>query len=167
MMMTLKELWQRLMQTSVKGVIAPSAVPDEMLINRLTEHEGIKKYAYIDSLGYTSVGIGRCIDSRIGAGLSVDECFYLLRNDITASRARLKSYDWYVGLDDVRADAIVELEFNMGISHLLGFVKMIDALKRKSFIEASKELLDSKWAQQVGAIRSKDLAYRIFNGRYI
>lgn len=150
----------------MKGVIAPSAIHDEMLINRLTEHEGIKRFAYHDSLGFITVGIGRCIDSRIGAGLSIEECFYLLRNDLAASRNRLKVYDWYTGLDETRADAVVELEFNMGISHLLEFTDMLDALKRKSYLEAAKALLASKWANEVGNIRSQDLAYRLGNGRY-
>lgn len=154
------------MQTSVKGVVAPSPIPDEMLIGRLVEHEGIKRFGYLDTNGYMTVGIGRCIDPKVGKGFTIDEIFYLLRNDIADFRSMLKNYDWYKIQDDVRADALVELAFNMGIFNLLGFTKMIDALKRKSYSEAAKELLNSKWATQVGKNRASDLHGRILNGRY-
>ena len=171
-MMNMKTIWQKLfprtdpLQTSVKGVIAPSCDPDEMLISRLTEHEGIKKFGYLDSKGYMTVGIGRCIQSGVGKGLSIDEIFFLLRNDITDFRSQLKKYDWFTIQDEVRANALVELAFNLGIEHLLKFENMIDALRRKSYPEAAKELLNSEWAMQVGAIRSSDLAYRLAQGRY-
>ncbi len=151
---------------SVKGVCSPSSDPIEMLISRLVEHEGMKKFAYQDSMGYTTVGIGRCLDSRVGKGLSVDECFFLLRNDIADFKSQLAKYDWFVMQDEVRQLALVELAFNMGLEHLIGFVHMIDALKRKSFAEAARDLLASQWAVQVGNNRSQDLAYRINFGRY-
>jgi lysozyme len=167
MMAMFKSLWSRLfMQTSVKGVIAPSAVPDEMLIGCLGAHEGIKQFGYLDSDKNMTIGCGRCIQEGVGRGLSVDEIFYLLKNDIAYFRLQLQVYDWYKIQDQVRADALVELAFNMGISHLLEFADMLYALKRKSYPEAAKALLASKWAEQVGPIRSKDLAYRILNGRY-
>lgn len=154
------------MQTSVKGVVAPSAIPDEMLIGRIVEHEGMKRFGYLDSKGYMTVSIGRCIQPGVGKGLSVDECFFLLKNDIADFRSELKKYDWYIIQDQTRADALVELAFNMGLEGLLEFTHMLDALKRKSYTEAAKSLLESHWAIEVGPTRSKDLAYRISNGRY-
>jgi len=40
--------------------------------------------------------------------------------------------------------------FNMGMHTFLGFEKMIAALKRGDYEEARKQMLDSKWARQVG-----------------
>lgn len=154
------------MSECAKGVCAPSYDPMEMLISRVVEHEGIKKFAYTDTLGYTTVGIGRCIDSRVGKGLSVDECFYLLNNDLKECRSQLTKYDWFTNQDEARQGALIELCFNLGITGLLGFKNMIDALKRKSYAEAVKHLKDSKWSSQVGARRVDDISYRIANGRY-
>ena len=154
------------MSDSVKGVVAPSSDPIEMLISRIVEHEGMKKFAYKDTMGYITVGIGRCVQDGIGKGLSVDECFFLLKNDIADFRSQLIKYDWFKCQDDIRQGALIELCFNMGLTHLLQFKNMLDSLGRKSYPEASKELLNSKWAEQVGASRSSDLAYRISFGRY-
>ena len=154
------------MNDSVKGVVAPSSDPIEMLISRIVEHEGMKKFAYKDTMGYITVGIGRCLQDGVGKGLSTDECFFLLKNDIADFRGQLSVYPWFKCQDDVRQNALIELCFNMGLSHLLQFKNTLDALGRKNYPEAAKELLSSKWAQQVGKARSEDIAYRISVGRY-
>ncbi len=152
--------------SSVKGVCAPSHDSMEMLISRIAEHEGIKKFAYKDSLGYITVGIGRCLDPKKGGGLSVDECFYLLRNDIKEEHTLLSQYDWYAKQDVVRQGALIELSFNLGFNGLLGFKDMIKALGTNSYSTAAKELADSLWAKQVSKARVDDISYRLFTGRY-
>lgn len=152
--------------TTVKGICAPSHDADEMLISRIVEHEGIKQFAYTDSHGYTTIGIGRCIHAGKGRGLTPEECFMLLRNDLIYFRNMLLKYDWFVKQDIVRQNALVELAFNLGVNGLLGFKKMIAALTVNNYSQAAKELVDSTWAKQVGSRRAEDLHYRIFTGRY-
>ena len=154
------------MQTSVKGVVAPSSDPNEMLISRLAEHEGIKRFAYKDTKGYITVGIGRCLEDKIGKGLSIDECFYLLKNDIADFTKQLQPYAWFVKQDQTRQHVLVELAFNMGVPNLLKFVNMIEALSRNAYSEAVKHLMDSLWAKQIGKARSDDISYRLLTGRY-
>lgn len=151
---------------SAKGVCAPSHDTDEMLISRLVEHEGIKKSAYQDSLGYWTIGVGRLIDERKNCGLSTDEIFYLLRNDLSSIRQKLSVYPWFIRQDIVRKDSLIELAFNIGVNGLLGFKNMISALAVNNYAVAAKELLDSSWAVQVGGARASDLQYRLLNGRY-
>ncbi len=150
----------------VKGVCAPSHDSDEMFMSRLVEHEGIKRFAYADIFGYVSIGIGRCLQEGKGRGLTTDECFMLLRNDMTYFRDLLLKYEWFTKQDTVRQNALVELAFNLGVNGLLGFKKMISALSVNNYPVAAKELLDSAWAVQVGVSRSSDLQYRILTGRY-
>jgi lysozyme len=47
--------------------------------------------------------------------------------------------------------------FNLGLYGVLGFKRMLAALREKDYLKASKEMLDSKWAKQVG-YRAKKLA---------
>ena len=61
---------------------------------------------------------------------------------------------------------MIELCFNLGLTGLLGFKKMIDALTRKNYPEAVKQLLDSRWATQIGKSRIDDITYRLGVGRY-
>lgn len=147
------------------GLCAPNSA-DEILIGRIVEHEGMKKFAYKDTKNYITVGIGRCIEANVGKGLSVDECFYLLRNDIAEFRKDLSAYEWFKIQDDVRQGVLIELAFNMGMAHLLGFKNMIAALLAKNYSLASKELANSAWFTQVGKGRSDDIRWRLDNGRY-
>lgn len=134
--------------------------------SRLYANEGKKKSAYQDSLGYWTIGCGRLIDARKDAGLSDVEIDYLLTNDIITARNNLQPYGWYNKQDQVRKDVLVELCFNLGLGGLLGFKKMIGALDTTNYKLAVAELLDSKWATQVGKDRINDLVYRLKNGAY-
>lgn len=54
--------------------------------------------------------------------------------------------------------------FNLGISRLKGFKRMIVALEKKNYTVAAMEALDSKWSTQVGQ-RAKDIALMIREGK--
>lgn len=136
------------------------------LENKLVEHEGIRKFAYTDTVGKITVGIGRNID-KDGEGLSVDECFYLMRNDIDRRYRVLMQYDWFKMQNDARQGALIELAFNLGINGLLEFKDVIAALNPLNPGAAYKALNDSKWATEVSPARSKDICSRILYGRYL
>ena len=53
--------------------------------------------------------------------------------------------------------------FNLGLSRFLNFKKFIDAMEQKDYETAGKEMLDSKWAKQVGD-RAKRLKQMIVEG---
>lgn len=52
---------------------------------------------------------------------------------------------------------LVEMSYQMGVSGVLNFRKMIGAIKRDDYISASKEMLNSQWATQTPS-RAKKLA---------
>lgn len=139
----------------------------QKLLARVRAHEGKRPYAYQDSKGYWTIGYGKLIDKRKGGGLSDDEMEYLLQNEIQKVIKELEVYAWYKIQDEVRRGVLIELGFNMGVPNLLGFKKMISALKVFDYITAGKELIDSKWARQdVGAARVADVKYRLEQGKY-
>ena len=140
---------------------------DRLLKDKILAHEGSERFAYKDSEGHLTIGVGRCIDKEEGNGLSMDEQLYLLDNDIAKCRAELYRCNFYRDEKNVvRQDALVELCFNMGIAKLMRFIKMISALESKNYQEASKELANSEWAKEVSLERVMDLQYRIENGSY-
>lgn len=134
-------------------------------LNRLLiKHEGWKNRPYTDSLGNLTVGVGRNISSL---PFSRDEILYLLNNDIARCDRELSyNFKWYLELCRVRQDAMINLCFNLGITKLLTFKKALAAMEQEDFELAAEEFLDSKWAKQVGAIRSEDIAYMVRSGRY-
>jgi lysozyme len=136
------------------------------LIALLKSHEGFSSYAYPDSLGYWSIGYGKCIDKRIKCGISIKEAEYLLMNEIERSQIELSHYDWFNEMDKVRKEVLIELHFNIGLTKLLKFENMIDSLKKRRYGDAAAHMLDSQWRQQVGDKRSGNMASRLATGKY-
>lgn len=141
-------------------------VIDSDLLTCIKSHEGCKPYAYQDSLGYWTIGVGRLIDERKGGHLLDDEIELLLTNDLRECIHELSPYSWFQSLDEVRQGVLIELCFNMGMPHLLEFVEMIEALENHDYIGAQKDLNNSVWAIEVGPIRTKNLCHRLLTGTY-
>jgi len=129
----------------------------EMIIK---SHEGLKTKPYKDSIGKMTIGIGRNLDEN---GISADEAIYLMRNDIARCEEELRRNDWYLIQPKNVKYALIDMCFNMGIARLLGFKKMISALRKRDYTEAAREALDSKWASQVGK-RATNIAIMIREG---
>ena len=130
-------------------------------IKQMRFHEGVRNKVYKDHLGIETIGVGRNLVAR---GLSDEEVDYLLTNDITIVENELDNgLSWWRDLDEVRQRALADLAFNMGLPRLHGFVKMLDALQRRDYHAAADELLDSKYAKQVGE-RSNRVAEMIRTG---
>ena len=133
----------------------------DKMIDELVDHEGLELFPYEDSLGILTVGVGRNLEER---GISEDEAFYLLSNDIDVIWEELiKSHPIVEDLDDQRQMILLNMAFNMGVPRLSKFKKMWAAIENNNMEEASKEALDSRWASQVGR-RAEELAERLITG---
>ena len=118
------------------------------LIDQLRIHEGVEKTVYNDSEGIPTIGVGRNLRDR---GLSDDEIDYLLSNDIDIVVDELAEVmPWWKDLDEVRQRVLCDLVFNLGMPRFSGFKKSISYMKQQMWDQAADELLDSKWARQVG-----------------
>jgi len=117
----------------------------------LIKHEGVKKSAYQDHLGFWTIGCGRLIDERRGGGLSEQEIFYLLNNDIDKCVKDLSENIFQMEFDlfpkDIKA-VLVSMRFQMGPGGFRGFKKMIQAFKSKDYLEAVTQMKDSNWYKQ-------------------
>lgn len=131
------------------------------IIEQLELHEGLKLKPYKDTVGKLTIGIGRNLDD---VGLSKAEAYYLAQNDIRRRINRLEKFEWYRNLDEVRKKVIIDMAFNLGMGGLLSFKKMIKAIKLNDFPTAAAEMLNSKWANQVG-VRAKRLSKMMKTGK--
>ena len=128
------------------------------LIDQLVLHEGVRHKVYTCPAGKLTIGVGRNIEDL---GLSDDEIYYLLKNDIRRCDEELtNAFRFYKDLDSVRKDAMINMAFNIGISRLRGFKMALKLMETKEYSEASMEFLDSLWASQVGQ-RALDIAHMI------
>lgn len=135
------------------------------LIEMIKRHEGEVPFAYQDSRGYWTIGVGRLIDEELGGGLSDDEIDYLLTNDINRCIEEAETYPWFAGLSEPRQAVVISLLFNLGKPRWDGFKKAQAAIAAGDMAEASRQLLDSKWARQVGK-RAHEMAAQLQSGEW-
>ena len=150
-------------------------------VKMVAKHEGMVLEPYKDSLGISTIGIGRNLEDRgitdteldyigktlediLEVGLTEEEAYYLCMNDIAIVEKELLERKPIVNqLDQVRQMCLVDMGFNMGVPRLMKFVKMWGAIEVGDFYEASDQMLDSRWAKQVGK-RSEHLAEMMRGG---
>jgi lysozyme len=120
----------------------------DKLITQLKVHEGVRSKVYLDTEGIETIGVGRNLRDR---GLSDDEIELMLANDIRDFQEEVENaFPWWSDLDDVRQRVVVDMAFNMGLGSLSKFVNTLAHIENGRYEEASVEMLDSKWARQVG-----------------
>lgn len=130
----------------------------------LIRHEGMKLKAYTCPAGKITIGVGRNLED---VGITKEEALDLLMNDVRrCEKEAVSAFPWYVDLDSVRKDVIISMVFNLGLTRLLTFRKMIKAMEEKNYEEASVEALDSLWAKQVGK-RAHELSEMMRLGKYL
>jgi len=136
-------------------------MPPSTLQEQLIRDEGMRLKPYVDSVGKTSIGVGRNLSD---VGISQAEALILLAGDIKNAEDRLEQeLPWTGGLDNVRHAALVGMTFNMGIGRLLQFQDFLSAMARGDYKAASVAMLDSLWAKQVG-VRALRLSVQIATG---
>tara|TARA_Y100001951_G_scaffold79598_1_gene67401 strand:+ start:11629 stop:12066 length:438 start_codon:yes stop_codon:yes gene_type:complete len=114
----------------------------------LLEFEGLKTRPYHCTSGKLTLGVGRNLDD---VGITEEEAMYLLNNDVNHVIERIQeNWPWYNDLP-LRAKLVMaDLAFNMGIGALSTFRNMLTDLKESNWEGAARNLLDSKYAAQVG-----------------
>lgn len=129
------------------------------LLADLRRDEGCRLQAYRDSEGWLTIGFGRLIDAGAGGGISMAEAELLLANDVDKFIGELdRRLSWWRDLPAPAQLALANMAFNLGLTRLLKFKKMLAALRAGDFTAAAAEALNSKWAGQVGAGRSGRIA---------
>lgn len=129
----------------------------------LIRHEGMRLKPYRDTVGKLTIGIGRNLDD---VGISQEEALLMLDQDIARTQKEMfLKIPMTERLDSVRYDVLLSMCFNMGTDKVAAFKKMLDAIIQYDYEEASSQMLNSKWAIQVGD-RAKELAQMMRTGSY-
>lgn len=140
-----------------------SSMDEASFIEQLIVHEGFELMPYTDTVGKITIGVGRNLTDR---GISEDEAIYLLKNDISLHKEELeRTFPIVQSLDSVRYYVLLDMAFNMGIPRLQKFRRMWTYIQTSDYDKAAIEMLDSRWATQVGR-RAKNLSIQMRTGRY-
>ena len=139
-------------------------------LDKLITHEGMVLTVYQDTLGIDTIGIGRNLKDRgiskeeldymdipsmaivYEHGITEADARYLAMNDIKIVEEELCRVQPVVNdLDAVRQLILMDMAFNMGVPRLCKFKRMWAAIHERKFDAAGREMLDSRWATQVGS----------------
>ena len=131
----------------------------EALREQLKVDEGVKYEIYKDHLGYPTFGIGHLITEDDpehgepdGTKISEDRVNEVFESDVAAFVSESKIL--FPNLDelpDVAQQVIVNMAFNMGRPRLSKFKNFIAGVNDNDWVRAAEEMMDSRWADQVGA----------------
>lgn len=132
------------------------------VVDLLKLHEGLKLKPYRDTVGKLTIGYGRNLDD---VGITVEEATRMLHHDIAQCIKQLETLAAFSGLDEVRRAVLIDMTFNLGFAGILGFKKMWKAIEAGNYDRAADEMLDSRWARQVGQ-RSVRLARMMKTGEW-
>lgn len=129
----------------------------------LIRQEGLRLKPYTDLAGKLTIGVGRNLTDN---GILESEAYAMLDNDIITATLEAQKLPCFVLLDEVRQDVLIDMVFNMGLPRVMGFVKMLKALADRNWNEAADQMIESRWAMQVGN-RAQELAAMIRSGVYL
>lgn len=131
---------------------------DEM--DLIARHEGYRKHMYRCTEGYNTIGYGLNLD----AGISFDLAKAILEYQVFEVRIRcLQEFEWFFGLNEVRQAVVVNMVFNLGFKGFKKFKQTIYYIDHGKHVQASLEMLDSKWARQVPS-RAEELSNMMRTG---
>lgn len=134
----------------------------DLLAEQIKRHEGLELKPYTDTVGKTTIGVGRNLDD---VGITEREAEFLLMNDIGRAHDEAKKFDWYDGLDMARKCVVINMIFNMGLPRFSKFEKTIAHIAAGDYTKAADEMLDSRWAEQVGN-RANELSKQMATGEW-
>ena len=133
------------------------------LVTMLKSHEGVRLKPYVDTVGKTTIGVGRNLTDN---GITQDECDAMLAHDIATARAALvMNCRGYQSLDEVRQAVLIDLCFNLGWPRLSAFKNTLSLIEHARYNDAASAMLDSLWAKQVGN-RAVQLAAMMRTGKW-
>jgi lysozyme len=138
------------------------------LIKELIFDEGYKTETYEDHLGFLTLGVGHLVletdpefKQPVGTPVSEERIRDCLNKDIdTVCNELDRNLHWWRGLNDNKQRVMVNMCFNLGYPRLSKFKNFLAAMQENDFETAAVEMMDSKWANQVGK-RAERLKQRV------
>lgn len=117
------------------------------LLEQLRRDEGVRSTAYQDTQGVWTVGVGH----NLRVPLSAAAITQILEDDLAAAETSCLALPIWKDLSAPRKGVLLNMCFNLGFAGLMAFRLMYQALEDRDYARAAKEMLDSRWARQVGA----------------
>ena len=118
--------------------------------------EGFRASPYLDTVNVPTIGYGttRILGKAVSMNdpdISKEDARIFLRAELFQAMMDAQQIIFrFDELNSARQELLSNMAYNLGMTGLSGFKKMIVALTRLDYDIAAEEMLDSKWAKQVG-----------------
>jgi lysozyme len=133
----------------------------ENLKTVLKKHEADRLDLYKCSAGKWTIGTGHNIQDN---GIPQEVSDLLLDIDVKDVLKKCReNFKWFCGLSETRRIVVASMVFNLGLVGFKKFRKTIICIGLKEYKGAALEMLDSRWAEQVGR-RAVELADMMVEG---
>lgn len=131
-----------------------------VLLAELKRQEGFSPVVYKCTAGFNTIGYGLNLDAGIDEALAE----VILKHQVEQVEHEItRRLDWFKNLTSARREVLINMAFNLGIEGLLKFHRTLFLMENSRHDEAAVEMLNSKWAKQVGN-RAKYLSEKYKNG---
>jgi len=114
----------------------------DKLVQSIKKHEGFSSKLYKDNKGIYTIGYGTNIEN-----ISITEAELLLNHRLKLAKNDVKKVfesDILYSMDSTQRAALYEFMYWLGLPTFKKFKKMIKAIEESNYIEASRQMLDSR-----------------------
>ena len=126
------------------------AIDRERVLSVLRTAEGFRDTAYQDTEDVWTCGYGHTFGVAKGMTCTREQAEEWLDEDLDVAIRNLHQHlPWTRDLPVAGHEALVRACFNLGITRLLSFGKMLSACRHRHWAEAVYEAWDSRWAREV------------------
>jgi len=129
----------------------------EELLESVMHHEGFRANAYQDSEGIWTIGYGTNLQVL---EITKELASQWMLKKLEENAAEVDAIEGISHISSARRDILIEMAYNLGIKGLRKFRNTLNFIRASAYEKAAAEMLDSKWATQVG-IRADHLAERM------
>jgi lysozyme len=134
------------------------------IYDQLRRDEGVRQFPYKDTVGKLTIGVGHNLTDKGLNELAID---YVLKLDVGEVRDALAAaLPWFTTLSEARQGVLLNMGFNLGTAGLLAFHRTLGFMEAGDWNSAASEMLQSKWAGQVGN-RASRLAEQLINDQWL
>ena len=120
--------------------------PYDKFIDVIKKHEGCRLDMYKDTVDVWTIGYGHNLEE----GIDQETADFILARDLEKHSQELdKHKPIWRELPDPAQIVILSMQFNMGWNRFSKFVKFWEAIEKKDYQTAGKEMENSRWWGQV------------------
>jgi len=137
----------------------------EEVKEHIKEEEGYRDTMYRDHLGFATIGYGHLVLPRDkfkeGVKYSHKELEKVFEYDFQIAKQDMESLTKDLDIVDGAKEILIHMLFQLGMPKVMKFRLMFENLRKKDYVGASNEMLDSLWAKKHTPARAERLARKM------